>query len=174
MKGHSLLFAVAASVLGLSGPAARSQDDLHVLYQEGRAAFFQGEFELAREKLALVLQKNPNHPQTRAMMAQIEQKLGADNTLLRKSYEKLVIEKFEVSDVELNEALQALKILSKNASGGKIVPNIIVRDAEVGKRPVTLSLSQIPLSEALHYLAQLSNARLTYDKNVVVFSKLGG
>ena len=108
------------------------------------------------------------------MMAQIELKLGADNTLLRKSYEKVIIEKFEVTDAELNEALQALKILAKNASGGKVIPNIIVRDAELGKKPVTLSLSKIPLSEALRYLAELSGAHLSYDKTAVVFSKPGG
>ena len=173
MKTHPLLLAGASAILWLCAPVARAEDDLHVLYQEGRAAFFSGQFEIAREKLALVLAKSPGHPQTRAMMAQIEQKIGADNTLLRKSYEKIVIEKFEVSDAELSEALQALKILAKNASGGKIIPNVIVRDAEIGKKPITLNLSKIPLSEALRYLADLSGAHLSYDKTAVIFSKPG-
>ena len=173
MKTNTLLLAGAAAILWLCAPVVRAEDDLHVLYQEGRAAFFAGQFEIAREKLALVLAKSPEHPQTRAMMAQIEQKIGADNTLLRKSYEKIIIEKFEVSDAELGEALQALKILAKNASGGKVIPNVIVRDADLGKKPISLSLSKIPLSEALRYLADLSGAHLSYDKTAAIFSKPG-
>jgi len=174
MNTHPLFLAGALAIAWLCAPFVRAEDDIHVLYQEGRNAFNAGQFEIAREKLALVLAKSPDHPQTRAMMAQIEQKLGPDNTLLRKSYEKLIIEKFDVTDAELSESIQALKILAKNASGGKIIPNVIVRDAELGKKPVTLSLSKIPLSEAFRYLADLSGARLSYDKTAVVFSKPGG
>ena len=174
MKTSPLLLASALAIAWLHTPVARAEDDIHVLYQEGRAAFFAGQFDLAREKLSLVLAKNPTHPETRAMMAQIETKLGPDNTLLRKSYEKLIIERFEVTDAELSESIQALKILAKNASGGKLIPNIVLRDADLGKKPVTLNLTKIPLSEALRYLADLSGAHLSYDKTAVVFSKPGG
>ena len=174
MKTRPLVLAGALAIACLHPSYVRAQDDIHVLYQEGRAAYYAGQFEIAREKLALVLAKNPAHPETRARMAQIEQKLGPNNTLLRKAYEKLIIEKFEVNDAELSESIQALKILARNASGGKVIPNIIVRDAELGKKPVTLSLSKIPLSEALRYLADLSGAHLSYDKTAVVFSKPGG
>lgn len=175
MKTHPLLLLVAgaSAILWLCAPVVRAQDDLHVLYQEGRAAFMAGQFDIAREKLALVLAKNPEHPQTRAMMATIEQKLGADNTLLRKSYEKIILEKFDVSEADLSESLQALKILARNASGGKVVPNIIVRDPELGKKPVTLNLTKVPLSEALRYLAELTGAHLSYEKSAVIFSKPG-
>lgn len=158
-------------LLYLGTPASRAEDDLHTIYQDGRAAFFAGQFELAREKLSMVLAKNPSHPQTRAMMAQIEQQLGADNTQLRKSYDKVIIDKFEVNEAELNEALQALRVLAGKASGGKVVPNIILKDPDLGKKTVTLNLTKIPLSEALNYLAQLTGARLTYDKMAVMLSK---
>jgi uncharacterized tellurite resistance protein B-like protein len=165
-----LLIAAAAALLCIPAPVLRAQDDIHVLYQEGRDAFFTQQYELAREKLAQVLARSPNHPQTRAMMAQIEQKIGADNTMLRKAYEKIVIDKFEVAEAELSEAITAVKTMAKNATGGKVVPNIIVRDAEIGKKPVTLTLAKMPLSEVLKYLAQLTGAKLTYDKNAAIFS----
>jgi hypothetical protein len=171
MKTHPFLLVFA--ILGLSAPFVRAEDDLHVLFQDGRAAFYAGQYEIAREKLALVLAKSPEHQQTRAMMAQIEQKLGADNTMLRKSYDKLILERFEVTEANLEDSLQVLKILSRNASSGKVVPNVIVRNAELAKAPITLSLTKIPLSEALRYLADLSGARLSYDKTAVIFSKPG-
>ncbi|MEI6535883.1 MAG: hypothetical protein WCN98_11120 [Verrucomicrobiaceae bacterium] len=161
-------------LLNLGTPSIRAEDDLHTIYQEGRAAFFAGQFDLAREKLSIVLAKNPSHPQTRAMMAQIEQQLGADNTMLRKSYEKVIIERFEVNDAELSEALQALRILAGKASGGKVIPNIILKDPALGKKNITLNLTKIPLSEALNYLAQLTGAKISYDKMAVLISSPAG
>ncbi len=173
---NKIILQLAGVVLlfNLSISPVRAEDDLHTIYQEGRAAFFAGQFDLAREKLSIVLAKNPSHQQTRAMMAQIEQQLGADNTQLRKSYEKVIIEKFEVNEAELNEALQALRILSGKASGGKVIPNIILKDQALGKKTVTLNLAKIPLSEALNYLAQLTGAKLSYDKMAVMFSSPAG
>lgn len=174
MKKTMLHLCAVLLLFHLGIGSIRAEDDLHKIYQDGRAAFFAGQFELAREKLSVVLARNPNHPETRAMMARIESQVGADNTMLRKSYEKVIIDKFEVNEAELNEALQALRILAGKASGGKIIPNIIMKDPALGKKPVTLNLNKIPLSEALSYLAQLTGAKISYDKMAVMFSSPAG
>jgi hypothetical protein len=169
-----LPYLAGAALLLTPFSTVRAEDDLHTIYQEGRAAFFAGQFEIAREKLSIVLQKNPNHPETRAMMAQITQKLGEDNTILRKSYEKVILPKYEVSDVTLDEALAALRIMAKNASKGTVMPNIILKSPEIGKKQVTLSLTSVPLSEVLNYLSQMTGARLSYEKSGVMFSNPAG
>lgn len=147
----------------------RAEDSLQVIYEEGRAAFYAGQYELAREKLAIVLQKNPNHLPTRAMMAQIEQKIGADNTILRKSYEKIILQHVDFNDVELSEAVQAVRILAKKATQDKVVPNIVIKNPELGKKTVTLKLSAVPLAEVLNYLGQLVGGKVVYDKAAVIF-----
>jgi len=172
MKTKLLILSVVLAAL--ITPAAKAGDDLHVTYEEGRAFFNAGQFELAREKLAVVAAANPAHVPTRAMLAQIEQKLGPDNTMLRKSYSAVIIEKIEFSDAALDEAIEAVRILSKKASNGKVIPNLIMKDPEVGKRPVSLNLANVPLSEVLSYLAKLAGAKLTYEKNAVMFSSLSG
>lgn len=169
-----VFFAFVIAVLLASPFPLRAEDSIHVLYQEGLAAFQAGQFELAREKLAPVLAANPTHLQTRAMMAQIVAKLGVDNTQLRKSYSKIVIDKIEFADVELDEALQAVRILARKASGDKVTPNIIVKNPELGKKIVTLNLSKVPLSEVLNYLAQLAGAKLVYEKSGVMFTNPNG
>jgi len=169
-----LPYLAGAALLLTPFSTVRAQEDLHSIYQEGRAAFFQGQFEIAREKLAIVLQKNPNHPESRAMMAQIVQKLGEDNTMLRKSYDKVIIPKYEVSEVTLDEALQALRIMAKNASKGTVTPNIVVKNPEIGKKQVSLNLTSVPLSEVLKYLSDMAGARLSYEKSGVMFSNPAG
>jgi hypothetical protein len=165
---------VLALIVGLIAPALKAGDDLHVTYEEGRAYFNAGQWDLAREKLALVAAKNPSHAPTRAMLAQIEQKLGVDNTMLRKSYSEVIIEKIEFSDAALDEAVEAVRILSKKATNGKIIPNIIMKDPEIGKKQVSLNLTKIPLSEVLSYLAKLAGAKLTYEKSAVMFASPAG
>jgi len=168
------ILAVVIAALLASPSLLRAEDSLHVLYQEGMAAFKAGQLELAREKLAPVLAANPSHLQTRSMMTQIEAKIGADNTALRKSYGKIIIDKVEFADVELDEALTAVRILTRKATGEKVTPNIIVKNPELGKKMVTLNLSKVPLSEVLNYLAQLAGGKLVYDKSSVIFSNPAG
>ena len=165
---------VLALVVGLLTPALKAGDDLHVIYEEGRAYFNAGQWDLAREKLALVAAKNPSHAPTMAMLAQIQQKLGVDNTMLRKSYSTVIIDKIEFSDAALDEAIEAVRILSKKATNGKIIPNIIMKDPEIGKKQVSLNLTNIPLSEVLNYLSKLAGAKLTYEKNAVMFASPAG
>lgn len=175
MKRNILsLFAGLLSSLCLNTSVVLAGDDLHVIYQEGRAAFFAGQFDLAREKLSQVLVANPSHMETRAMIAQIDQKLGSENTVLKKSYEKIIIDKIEFTDVALAEAIEAVRIKAKQATGEKVIPNIILKDPELGKKTVSINLSKIPLTEVLNYLAQLAGARLKYDKTAVIFSNLAG
>ncbi len=171
----TLLLLLAGAVLTLApAPRLRAEDSLQVIYEEGRTAFYSGQYELAREKLSKVLEKNPSHPQTLAMMATIKQKIGEDNTALRHSYEKVILPKFEVTEVTLDESLQALRILARNASKGAVVPNIIIKNPDLGKKQVSLSLTSVPLSEAINYLAQLAGAKLTYEKSGVMFSSPTG
>jgi hypothetical protein len=176
MKSNLLLLCAVLCVV-FGAPSARGQaanGDLQVIYEEGRAAFNAGQFDLAREKLNIVKARNPSHVPTLAMLTQINQKLGEDNSSLRKSYEGVMIEKVEFTDVELSEAIDAVRILSRKASKEKIVPNITLKTPEIGAKKINLSLTNVPLSEVLNFLAQLSGAKLTYDKYGVTLSNPAG
>ena len=70
----------------------------------------------------------------------------------------------------LVEALEGLRVLSKNASGGKVTPNVIVKGEELGQRKLSLSLTNVPLTEALNYVTQLVGAKATYDKHAIILS----
>ncbi len=176
MKTNALLAALlVATTVWLGQSIARAADEpLHVLYQDGRAAFYAGQFDIAREKLAKVLAVNPNHTQSRAMMAQIEEKLGKDNVMLRKSYEKIIIDKIEFADVELSEAILAVRMKVKAVTQDKVIPNIILKTPEIGKKTVSLNLSNMPLSEVLNYLAQVAGVRISYDTAAVLFTSPAG
>ena len=168
----TILLLLAAVLAAFAPVSVRAADDVYVSFEEGRAAFNAGHFEIAREKLAYVLSKSPDHVPTRAMLAQIEAQLGPNNTILRKTYEKVILDKVEFADVSVDEALQAVRFLSLKASQNKVAPNVIVKSPDIGKKTITLNLAQVPLTEVLNYIAQLSGGRVVYDKNAVVISSM--
>lgn len=147
-----------------------SAEDLNAVFQQGRAAFYRSDYATAHQLLSRVAAANPKHTETNNMLAFIRANHKIDEGSLKKQYATVVLPKVEMQDVTLAEAIDGLRALSKNASGGKITPNVIIKGEDVMQRKLSLALSNIPLSEALNYITQLTNTKATYDKHVVILS----
>lgn len=147
-------------------------EDLNVVFQQGRAAFYKGDFTTAQQLLSRVAAANPKHQETANLLAYIRANHKAPDNTLKNQYAALILPKVELVDVTLTEALEGLRALSKNASQGKVSPNVIVKGEELGQRKLSLSLANIPLTEALNYVVQLAGAKATYDKHAVIVSAM--
>ena len=168
---------VCALMLGLMfgtvlPSASRAADDkeIQTLFQMGRTAYYQGNVEQAKKLLTQVLQMNPRHFETRAMLANINATMGPGQASLKTTYNGVVIPKFEVNEVSLGESLEALTLMAKNISGGKVSPNFVVKNADLNKVNLTLSLANTPLDEVVRYLGEMAKAKVAWDKHAVVFS----
>lgn len=160
-----------AAFLCLAIPATAA-DDINTLYQQGRAAFYRGDFATAHQLLSKVAAANPRHTETANMLAYINANHKLVDTTLEKQYTAVILPKVEFDDVTLGEAMEGLRILAKNASNGKVTPNVIIRGEDVAQRKLSLSLSNVPLTEVLNYTTQLTNTRLTYEKHAIILSSL--
>ena len=160
---------IVAVVAFLSAASVEGADvkDMNTVFQQGRAAFYKGDLETAKALLTQVAAVSPNHFETKALLAQINTYSKAD-TSLKKTYSGVTIPKVEFNEVTLSEALQALGAMSKNASAGKVIPNVIVKNPEMGKKMLTLSLSNIPMTDVIDYLARMSGGKAVYEKHAVV------
>lgn len=145
-------------------------EDLNAVYQQGRAAYYKGDLDTAYRLLSKVAAANPKHAETANMLAYIRANYQPKDDSLKTQYASVTLPKVEMADVTLTEAIEALRTLSKNASGGKITPNVIVKGEGLGDKKLSLSLSNVPLSEALNYVVQLVGAKATYDKHAVILS----
>ena len=175
MKTHSIRAKVSSAAFTaafLMITASVQAEDLNAVYQQGRSAFYQGDFNTAQQLLSRVAAANPKHPDTVRMLAYIRANHRAPDNPLKTQYAAVILPKVEMSDVTLTEAIEGLRALSKNASGGKVVPNVIVKGEELAQRKLSLSLSNIPLTEALNYVTQLAGAKATYDKHAVILSSM--
>lgn len=147
-----------------------SAEDLNAVFQQGRAAFYRNDYATAHQLLSRVAAANPKHTETNNMLAYIRANHKMDEGTLKKQYATVILPKVDMQDVTLAEAVEGLRVLSKNASGGKVTPNLMIKGADIGERKLTLALSNIPLTEALNYITQLTNTKATYDKHVVILS----
>ncbi|MDB6075032.1 MAG: hypothetical protein JWO89_2672 [Verrucomicrobiaceae bacterium] len=76
-------------------------DDISTLFQQGRTAYYSGNFELALQLLSQVHTMNPKHFETNALIAQINSQMKKGEGSLQKQYSGVVIPKFAVTDATL-------------------------------------------------------------------------
>jgi hypothetical protein len=158
------------SMMAACSVTAVAAEDVNQMFQMGRAAYYKGDIELAYQLLTQVEASNPRHFETKALLAQIRAQKKAGGTTVRKTYEALVLPKIEFTEVTLAEAVEGLRALSKTASEGKMIPNIIIKDPALNSKMLTLNLRNLPLTDAIQYLADLVGAHASYDKHAVIFT----
>jgi hypothetical protein len=171
LRGMGWVAWMGAILLGsLAAPDAARGNEMQVVFEQGRALFFQGKFREAKPLLQQVAAADPRHVETQAMLARIKLQEKQGPTLADK-LASVTLETVDFSDVTVPEALEGLKELARAASAGKVVPNFIVRgEAEMPQR-INLNLKNIPLTDAIKYVAGVSKTVCRYEANAVVFSR---
>ncbi len=161
-------------VMAAGSGVAQAADDIENLFQMGRTAYYKGDLEQAHQLLSMVEQQAPRHQETRILLGQIRAKLRAVGTSLKKKYEGVKLGKIEFTEVTFEEALEGLRVLAKNASSGQVMPNFIITDPTLKAKSITLMLTDVPLTQAMEYLARMAGARISYDNHAAIFSNAAG
>ncbi|MFT5470912.1 MAG: hypothetical protein ACI8UO_006044 [Verrucomicrobiales bacterium] len=95
---------------------------------------------------------------------------------LEKKLKTIVIPKVDLNDTPLDQALEFLRAKSveldvNEPDPGRKGVNLILRNgAAVAKTKITLRLTNVPLAEALRYVAELSQTQLSIQAHAVVIS----
>lgn len=156
------------SMMAACAGSALAADDVNQIFQMGRAAYYKGDMETAYQLLKQVEARNPKHFETKALLAQIRSQMKPATESLKRTYESVILPKVEFSEVTVEEAIEGLRALSKTATEGKVMPNIIVKDPALNAKTLSLNLRNVPLTEALQYVASIAGARVTYDKHTAM------
>jgi hypothetical protein len=79
-------------------------------------------------------------------------------------------------DATLGSALDYLKNQAAKLSNNKVAVNFVVQlpDDVVKTRTVTLSLANVPFTEALRYLGDLAGVSFTYEKYAITVKPKAG
>ncbi len=179
MKTFVIRRIAIAAIIGLAAAilvapalcADANSNNLAMLFQQGRAAYYKGDMATAKTLLTKVAAARPDHAETRSMLASIAAH-NPPTPSVKTTYAGVTIPKVEFFEITVAEATQGLALMSKNSSAGKVMPNFIIKHPDIGAKRVTLTLTNVPMTDVIDYIAQLSGCKAVYDKNAVIFTSL--
>ncbi len=146
---------------------ASAQDAL----TEAQRDYIKGDMDAAKERFQFVLALDPQNLTARNYLHMIETAEAASgkNGALEKELKALVIPRVELKEATFDTALAYLKQDAEKVSGGKTKVNFVVQlPADVvTSTKVTLNLSDVPFTEVLHYVSELTGFSFSIDKYAI-------
>jgi hypothetical protein len=152
-----------------------AQNTVSQALAEAQRAYYGGNLELAKVKFMQVLQTDPQNPTALHFLTTIrtqESATGSAGAQAGKQFKTLVLPKVEMRDVSLADALDRLKQLVAKQSDGKLAANFVAKlPPETIDQKITLSLVNVPFTEALKYLGELADVQFSFEKYAIVVKK---
>ena len=138
-----------------------------------KAAYLQGEWKRARSLFLQALRENPEEAETvRKYLALVKagERSGIKPVDLRARMANAKIDTIEFKDLPARAAVLLLqqKVAAKYQE--KFEPNFVFKDADLTTL-VSLSLADIPASEVLRYIMELTGNQAVYDTHAIVISR---
>jgi len=167
---------LAAALLAafLVAPTAHAQanDDYRQMYAEGIKAYNQGDYATAIQYFEVVRQKYPRDARLLAYLkkAQANMRAGVPRATMEAKLQSIVIPNFEVEQADLDSIFEYLRQKVVELSGGQTSVNFIYKGTPEQKADarVTLKLSNVPLTELLRYIGEMSGTQFKYETHAVV------
>ena len=96
--------------------------------------------------------------------------------LIKQKLESLIIPDLQFTDVTLEEAIEFLRVKSRDldtSKEGTKGVNFIVRGGPATSK-ITLNLKDVPMIEALRYIGELGGAKLRIEPHAVIVEVVAG
>jgi hypothetical protein len=174
-----LLVAVFAALAISPAVAQQKRQTLQQVFDQAVADFNAKDYDEAKTGFQRVLKAKPGLPHARKYLAQIES--IKRNPVVRKvtmepRLAELTVPKFSFEEASLGTVLDYLSQKSTEISDGKVTANFIYKGPaeDRDKKFITLSLSNVPLTEVIRYVGAQVGVRFTYDEFAVVGTPLDG
>jgi hypothetical protein len=157
----------------LGTPALFGQATVQSRYNEGVALFNQEKYGEALMAFEEVLQASPNHVYARSYAMKSKSAI-AKGTQPKNDLEgrlaRIIIPQIAFAEAPLGDVLDFFSVKAEEISGGQTTVNFIFNGTPEQRSGtlITLSVRNIPMTEAIRYVTQLSNTRAKYEPHAVV------
>ncbi len=174
MKSRQWLLALA------SAASTCLASDMSDMMTEAQRAYIRNDFTLAKEKFQIILKLEPNNKTAIAYLRRIlvdeyNQNAGkAPRNSTQEALQKLIMEKVEIREASLAEALEFLKQKGNQLGAGKVAINFVMQlDDTTQAAKVTLALQKVPFAEVLRYVGDLAGVQFVYEPYAIVVKPKG-
>ena len=164
---------VVVMIAGMMSAVVAAPGNLQKIFDDAKAAYNAGEYEKAAIGFRKVLKFQPGYVYARKYLSQTTAKIksGTKNTVsLEDKLAKMQVTSVVFEDASLGMVMEYLSQKSAEISGGKVVANIIYKGPreDKEKKMVTLKLSNVPMTEVIRYVGQLTGIRFKYEEYAIV------
>jgi len=137
------------------------------LYNMAEQAYRDGDVDVARDTLKIVLAEHPGHPHAIAMLKRIKLN-GSQLELAKKKriFNAVMLKEVDFKAVNLAQALKILNEQVMTASGKKVIPNFVLTDPKkvLGNERLELQMNNVPAGVVLDHLMKKAGATAKFGK----------
>lgn len=172
MKLPSIIVALIATLFISLAPTAQGQS-LQQVFNDGVTLYNQKDYTAALQKFEQVLRAKPTYVYARNYIgkckAEIAKGAGQKNDT-EAQIAQIVIPEINLSDAPIGDVLLYLSSRAEELSGGKMVPNFIYQGTSEQRQNtlISLNLRNVPMTEAIRYIGQLSRSDFRYEAHAIV------
>ncbi|TCO93301.1 hypothetical protein EV701_1043 [Chthoniobacter flavus] len=175
MKPLQIVACALALVFAATVQAADAtpSPEIQQLLKEGQEAYQKGDIEGAKSAFEMVYTLDSRNITAINYLTRIRAMKGAapkGGVPIERQVASVMIPQIQFRDATLGSALDYLKKAVARESGNKVAVNFVVKlpAEQVATQTVTLSLSKVPFTEAVKYLASVANLDVEYQKYAIV------
>lgn len=146
--------------------------NLQQVFNTAKADYEAGRYEKAAVGFRKVLKHQPSYVYARKYLTQTEIKMkkGKVAVSLEGKLAKLKMPSVEFDNASLGTVMAYLTQKSSEISAGKVIANFIYKGNNEDKesKMVTLKLGNVPMTEVIRYVGQLTGTKFKYEEYAVV------
>jgi hypothetical protein len=145
--------------------------EIQKFYNQGLIAMKTGKMDTAKASFRQVLKLQPGHGPAKYQLSRLD--IVGKNFKLQQRKAKFKTTKLKEIDFHgatLQEVVEALNVMSKEATDKKWSPNLIIQDPK-GKmkgKEINLKMSNIPVAAVLQYVMDMTGGIIQYDEHATV------
>lgn len=152
---------------------ASAQNNAQTVYNQGVLLFNQNKFEEALLLFEQVLQTRPDFVYARSYAAKCKAAIAKGSVSkndLEGKLSKIILPEVNFAEAPLGDVMEYFTSRAQELSNGTIVVNFIYKGPAEDRSKVLISLSlrNVPMSEAIKYVGQLSRSRIKYEPHAIV------
>jgi hypothetical protein len=177
----NLLVALSLTLAGVTQVSAQGVEDL---LREAQQAYVRGDATAAKEKFEMIRRIDPDNRTAinylRRIIAEEAKNPNKDLTNgTQATLSKVILPKLDFREASLAEALDFLRqkgnqVAGGKVAGGKVAINFVLQIDEAAKaKKVTLTLQNVPFTEALRYIGELTGVQFVYERFAIAVKPKG-
>jgi hypothetical protein len=169
-------FLLVAVSLGIASGASAAAD-IQKYLTDGQTAFMRGDLVTAKRNFQSASKIEPRNPTVIGFLKQIAaaEAKNPSSPGSEAEFKGIIFPQIQFREATLSSVLDFMKKKVSELTGGKKSVNFVPQlTPEQMNAPITLTLTDIPFTEVLRYVAETVDAKVEYQKYAVVLKGKGG